>query len=98
VLGAGLWLVSLLVEPPGRYWVWLAAMIVLLITPVFPVRAYPGQPYDSRHLAAAFVWGYGHLVVYSSIAAIAVGVEFAIEAPPATSIWAGPERTTTEDL
>ena len=50
LLGAGLWLSSLLVAQPARAWVWAAAMIVLLVGPILAVRAYAGQPYDERHI------------------------------------------------
>ena len=38
------------VDPPLRYWVWAVAVAELMIAPVFAVRAYEGQPFDSRHI------------------------------------------------
>jgi low temperature requirement protein LtrA len=43
-------LASLAVGPPLRYWVWAAAVFELMIAPVFAVRAYRGQPFDSKHI------------------------------------------------
>jgi low temperature requirement protein LtrA len=50
LIGALLWIASLLVSQPGRSWIWVAAMLVLLTGPVLAVRAYSGQPYDERHI------------------------------------------------
>jgi low temperature requirement protein LtrA len=50
LLGATIWLSSLLVDKPGRYWMWVLAMLVLLVGPILAVRAYQGQPYDERHI------------------------------------------------
>jgi low temperature requirement protein LtrA len=50
LLGATIWLSSLLVDKPGRYWMWVLAMFVLLVGPILAVRAYQGQPYDERHI------------------------------------------------
>jgi low temperature requirement protein LtrA len=141
-LGGGVWLASLLLEPPGRYVAWTIAMVVLMTTPVLAVRALEIPAFDPEHiperyglftiivlgesvvavgagasevhgaaplvgvfgfgiaaalwwlyfdfvrssslsrerLVAAFVWGYGHLLVFAGIAAASIGVEFAIEA------------------
>jgi low temperature requirement protein LtrA len=50
VIGAVLMVGSLFVDPPFRYWIWAAAVAVLMIAPAFAVRAYEGQPFDSRHI------------------------------------------------
>jgi low temperature requirement protein LtrA len=49
-IGGLIMLSSLLVDPPLRYWVWALALLVLIAAPVFAVRAYEGQPFDSRHI------------------------------------------------
>lgn len=49
-LGGLIMLSSLLVEQPSRYWFWALAVTVLMVAPVFAVRAYEGQPFDSRHI------------------------------------------------
>ena len=43
-------------------------------------------------LAAAFVWGYGHLFVFAGVAAAAVGVELAIERGAAGAVLGAAER------
>ena len=143
-IGGALWLISLAVPTPGRYWIWALAMVVLMAAPVIAVRSYAGTGFDGGHIAeryglftlivlgesvvaaaaavtgsalglqagitaaagfalaaclwwlyfdfvrssaltrdhllTAFIWGYGHLLVFAGIAATAVGVESAIEA------------------
>ena len=49
-IGGLIMLSSLLVDPPLRYWVWAIALLVLMAAPAFAVRAYEGQPFDSRHI------------------------------------------------
>ena len=49
-IGAAVMVGSLFVDPPLRYWIWAAAVAVLMIAPAFAVRAYEGQPFDSRHI------------------------------------------------
>lgn len=50
LLGAALWLASLLVDQPARYGVWAIAMIVLMVGPIIAVRSYAGQPFDTNHV------------------------------------------------
>lgn len=49
-IGGLLMLASLAVDPPLRYWVWAVAVLELMAVPVFAVRAYRGQPFDSNHI------------------------------------------------
>ena len=49
-IGGLVMLSSMLVEAPARYWVWALALLVLMATPVFAVRAYQGQAFDARHV------------------------------------------------
>jgi low temperature requirement protein LtrA len=49
-VGGLIMLSSLLVDPPLRYWVWAVAVLELMAAPIFAVRAYEGQPFDSRHI------------------------------------------------
>ena len=49
-IGGLVMLSSMLVEAPARYWVWALALLVLMATPVFAVRAYEGQAFDARHV------------------------------------------------
>ena len=50
LLGAAIWLSSLLVGQPARYGVWAIAMVVLLVGPIVAVRSYAGQPFDTNHI------------------------------------------------
>lgn len=145
-LGVLIWLASLAVPPPTRYWVWVLGLGVELATPVWAnlaIRAVGAQAFHLEHireryglfalivlgesllavaagtagtgwapastwtgvfgfLAAAclwwiyfgdadtsalalgprtaFVWGYGHLLVYAGITAVGVGTQLGIEA------------------
>ncbi|HSL11130.1 MAG TPA: low temperature requirement protein A [Actinomycetota bacterium] len=80
LLGAAIWLASLLVGQPGRYWVWVVAMLVLLTGPIFAVRAYSGQPYDERHIPERYglftiiVLGEGVLAVSATLADVNLNV------------------------
>jgi low temperature requirement protein LtrA len=49
-IGGLIMLSSLAVDQPLRYWVWALAIAVLMLGPVVAVRAYEGQPFDSRHI------------------------------------------------
>ena len=49
-IGGLVMLSSMLVEAPARYWIWALALLVLMATPVFAVRAYQGQAFDARHV------------------------------------------------
>src|SRR3712207_1050213 len=74
LVGGAIWLASLLVGQPGRYWLWVVAMLVLLVGPIFAVRAYSGQPYDERHIPERYglftiiVLGEGVLAVSATLA------------------------------
>ena len=155
-IGATVWLSSLAVSGPSRYWIWALGMVVLMTGPVVAVRSFKGMAYNQDHiteryglftiivlgesivvgatgiaelggaipvvLAAAagfalaasiwwmyfefvgssalsresllsgFLWGYGHMFVFSGIAAAAVGVELVVEAAAAEEAFAGDER------
>lgn len=77
-LGGLIMLSSLLVEPPSRYWVWALAVTVLMVAPVFAVRAYEGQPFDSRHIPERYGL-FTIIVLGESIAAATVAVGAAID-------------------
>ena len=155
-LGATVWLSSLLVSAPGRYWIWALAMGVLMTGPVIAVRSFEGVAFNHDHiteryglftiivlgesiivaatgiaelgrdpttlmtaaagfvlaasiwwiyfdfvkssalsretLLSSFVWGYGHLLVFSGIAAGAVGAELVVESASAGEPFAGSQR------
>ena len=75
-LGAALWLASLAVPPDVRPWVWAAAMLVLLATPVVAVMSLDRLAHDSRHIAERY--GLFTLIVLGeSIVATAGGLDTA---------------------
>ena len=81
LLGAAVWLVSLLVPPPARYAVWALAMLVLMAGPVLAVRSYAGQAYDSGHIPERY--GLFTLIVLGeSVVAVSAGA--------AEAGWSGP--------
>jgi low temperature requirement protein LtrA len=47
--GVVLWLASLLVDPPTRYWVWAIAVIIEVGAPLVGWRLIPSAPVDPRH-------------------------------------------------
>ena len=49
-VGGAIWLSSLAFPQGVRPWIWAVAMAELLVVPIFAVRAYPDQPYDSSHI------------------------------------------------
>ena len=72
-LGGAVWLVSLAFPAPAQYWVWGVAMVVLMITPMFAVNAYQGQPFDSSHIPERYGL-FMIIVLGESIVAVAAGV------------------------
>jgi low temperature requirement protein LtrA len=97
LLGAGLWLASLLIDQPGRSWVWVVAMLVLLVGPVFAVRAYQGQPFDERHIPERYglftiiVLGEGVIAVAAALSEVNLNTRAIVTAVLgfglAASIW-----------
>jgi low temperature requirement protein LtrA len=72
LIGAAVWLASLLVPPPARYLVWVLAMLGLMIGPVLAVRAYAGQAFDSGHITERY--GLFTLIVLGeSVVAVSAG-------------------------
>lgn len=73
-VGAGLWLASLALTETARPWMWAAAMVVLLTTPVFAVRALAEQAYDPAHIPERY--GLFTLIVLGeSIVVVTAGLE-----------------------
>jgi low temperature requirement protein LtrA len=68
-----LWLASLAVPQPGRYGIWALAVLVDLVMPVFAVRAYPGQPFDSRHIPERYGL-FTIIVLGEGVVAVAIGL------------------------
>ena len=72
-LGAAIWLASLAFSTPAQYWIWGAAMAVLMFTPMYAVRAYHGQPFDSSHIPERYGL-FTIIVLGESIVAVAAGI------------------------
>ncbi|MBA3768899.1 MAG: low temperature requirement protein A [Blastocatellia bacterium] len=49
-----LMLVSLLFEPPVRYWLWLAALLIALVSPFLNLRQTRTIPFDLTHIPERF--------------------------------------------
>ena len=78
LIGAGVWLASLLVPTPARYAVWAAALIVEIVTPILAVRAaYRGESYVPRVFHPAHIperYGLFTIIVLGeSVLAVATG-------------------------
>ncbi len=61
------------VDAPLRYWIWALAVLVLMVAPVFAVRAYEGQPFDSQHLPERYGL-FTIIVLGESVVAVGVGL------------------------
>ena len=72
-LGALLWLASVWVAAPGRYWLWGAGLVVQVIAPVVASTRPETQPLQVEHLPERFGL-FVILVLAESIAAISHGV------------------------
>lgn len=72
-LGGAMWLISLVFPSQAQYWIWGAAMAVLMITPMIAVRAYRGQPFDSSHIPERYGL-FTIIVLGESVVAVAAGI------------------------
>jgi low temperature requirement protein LtrA len=73
VIGGVAFAASIFVEPPARWWMWVIGMAALLIWPILAVRAYPGQPFDSRHIPERYGL-FTIIVLGESVVAVAAGI------------------------
>jgi low temperature requirement protein LtrA len=71
--GTILWLVSIAVPPPGRYWLWALALVVELATPFFAWGRLPGAAVDPRHLPERFGL-FTIIVLGESVLSVVLGV------------------------
>jgi low temperature requirement protein LtrA len=72
-VGVVLWLVSLVVPPPGRWWLWGVAFVGEVVVTFFAWRRVPGMPIDPRHLPERF--GLLTIIVLGeSVLAVVLGV------------------------
>jgi low temperature requirement protein LtrA len=73
LIGGLIFVGSIGVDPPLRYWLWAAGVTVLMTTPVVAVRAYTGQPFDSRHIPERYGL-FTIIVLGESVVAVAAGL------------------------
>jgi low temperature requirement protein LtrA len=71
--GLLLWLGSLAVEPPLRWWLWALALGIELATPFLAWRLLPRAPIDPRHLPERFGL-FTIIVLGESVLAVVLGV------------------------
>jgi low temperature requirement protein LtrA len=70
-LGVAIWLVSLAVDTPGRYWLWAAALALELSLPPLSIRLHRVIPTHGSHIPER--WGLFTLIVLGeSIVAVAL--------------------------
>jgi low temperature requirement protein LtrA len=72
-VGTLIWVASLLVPPPGRWWLWGVALAGELLVPIFAWKRVPGAPIDPRHLPER----YGLLTIIvlgEAVLAVVLGV------------------------
>jgi low temperature requirement protein LtrA len=83
-LGAVIWLGSLLVPEPARYWVWAFGLAVELLAPILAVAALenPKVSFHPRHIPERYGL-FTIIVLGESVLAVAVGTEETDWAPPA---------------
>ncbi|WP_127504674.1 low temperature requirement protein A [Actinoplanes solisilvae] len=72
-LGAGIWLISLAVPTPARYWLWGAGVLVDVVWPTAAARLKDAVPLHLEHLPERFGL-FVILVLGESVAAVVTGV------------------------
>jgi low temperature requirement protein LtrA len=73
LLGGLLFVASIAVEPPVRYWLWAAGVAELMTMPVVAVRAYTHQPFDSRHIPERYGL-FAIIVLGESVVSVSAGL------------------------
>ena len=73
LFGGLLFVASIGVDPPLRYWLWAAGVAELMTMPIFAVRAYGGQPFDSRHIPERYGL-FTIILLGESVVAVAAGL------------------------
>ncbi len=53
-IAVGLWLISIFLPPPFRYFAWALAVILELVTPFFNVKNVTALPFDQSHIPERF--------------------------------------------
>ena len=73
LLGGVVFVGSIAVDPPLRYWLWAVGVVILMTMPVLAVQAYSGQPFDSRHIPERYGL-FAIIVLGESVVAVAAGL------------------------
>jgi low temperature requirement protein LtrA len=71
--GGLIWLASLAVAPPARYWLWVLAMAALLTAPPLAVRSFADQAHDSYHIPERYGL-FTIIVLGESVVAVVAGL------------------------
>jgi low temperature requirement protein LtrA len=71
--GTFIWLISILVPAPGRYWLWAAALVCELAVPFLAWGRLPGAAVDPRHLPERFGL-FTIIVLGESVLSVVLGV------------------------
>jgi low temperature requirement protein LtrA len=71
--GTIIWLISILVAPPGRYWLWTLALVCELAVPFLAWGRLPGAAVDPRHLPERFGL-FTIIVLGESVLSVVLGV------------------------
>jgi low temperature requirement protein LtrA len=72
-LGAGIWLASVAVAPPGRYWLWALGVLVDVAWPTATARLKDAVPLHIEHLPERFAL-FVILVLGETVAAVVTGL------------------------
>jgi low temperature requirement protein LtrA len=72
-IGASLWIISIFVPEPARFWFWGVALTIDLATPIIMRRAQAASPLDESHLPERFGL-FTILVLGEAIVAVTVGL------------------------
>jgi low temperature requirement protein LtrA len=73
-LAAALWLSSAFADPPGRYWLWLAAALIDISTPWLAARHLEKAPPDANHLPERFAL-FTIILIGEFVAAVMRGIK-----------------------
>jgi low temperature requirement protein LtrA len=71
--GTFIWLISILVPTPGRYWLWAVALVFELAVPFLAWGRLPGAAVDPRHLPERFGL-FTIIVLGESVLSVVLGV------------------------
>ena len=72
-VGASLWVVSIIVPPPARFWIWGLALAIDLATPIVVRKAQAAAPMDASHLPER-IGLFTILVLGETVVAVTLGL------------------------